>query len=511
MKRVFRSIIDFTKNNKPTIPMDELIANYKNFLKSKINVGVPGDLDKDPFVKLYHWIEDHFREQKDIPSIDYINSKAEIEGEEGILGIIREIALETPLIGSNYKAILKEKYEEQNIALLGKIAQDTWTIANSGMDVKIGRRKRHLKGINEAIQYFGSNARELRLNQVDVKTDSFIRSVQDSKEVREAYRKRKKNPLAIMGMFTLIDKIDEIFKGTKLGDLFIIAAYVAQGKTTFAANIAYNGIFQGLNGIYVSMEMSFAEMRDMFYVLHTCNPDWYSHSKYKNLAGKVEYEDVLYGGLTDLEQEFFEYASEDFEKRDDLGELILIQPKEALTPSLLEMEIYDREAELAEKGKTLDFVIVDYVGLMIQDRDKSYGDFNVDLNNILKRLKNIAMTFKEGRGLRMITPFQVNREGWKEAVKNDGVYKLTALSNANEAERAADQIISLFMTDEMKRSGIMKIGCLKHRKGAQFVPFEATIDFGPRKITDFISKGPSDDGMGIEDINPGISADIPID
>ena len=36
----------------------------------------------------------------------------------------------------------------------------------------------------------------------------------------------------------------------------------------------------------------------------------------------------------------------------------------------------------------------------------------------------------------MLTPFQVNREGWKEAQKNEGVYKITALSGANEAERA---------------------------------------------------------------------------
>jgi len=65
----------------------------------------------------------------------------------------------------------------------------------------------------------------------------------------------------------------------------------------------------------------------------------------------------------------------------------------------------------------------------------------------------------------------------KEAVKNDGVYRLTALSNANEAERSADGVIALFMDSEMKRNGLTKLSCLKHRDGDDFLPFEATIDF----------------------------------
>lgn len=512
MKRIFRSIIDFRKNNKPTIPSEELLKNYKAFISSKVRPGLPGDTDDAPYIKLFHWIEDHHRSYKELPSIEYINEKAEREGEEKILGILRDIARETPFVGSNYRAVLQEKFEEQTTNLLGKIAQDTWTIASSGMDVKIGRRKKHLKGINQAIEYFGSNARKLRLNQISIKTDSLIRSQEDSKEVIETYRKRKKDPLAIMGMFTLIEKIDDVMKGIKLGDLFLVAAYVAQGKTTFVANMAYNGIFQGLNGLFISMEMSFAEMRDMFYVLHTSNPDWHNHPKYRKYAGKISYEDVMYGLLADEEQEFFEYASDDFNKRNELGELILYQPPEALTPSSLEMVIYDYDIELSEEGKSLDFVVIDYVGLMIQDKDKSYGDYNTDLNNIIKRLKNLAMTFKDGRGLRVISPFQVNREGWKKAVKNDGIYDLTALSNANEAERASDGIITLFMTDEMKRSGTAKVTNLKHRKGAVFMPFDLAIDFSSRKVMDFISKGHSDDGMGITDPHhPELSDEINLD
>jgi len=111
------------------------------------------------------------------------------------------------------------------------------------------------------------------------------------------------------------------------------------------------------------------------------------------------------------------------------------------------------------------------------------------LNNMIKWLKNQTITFNNGRGLRIITPFQINREGWKEAVKNEGAYKLTALSNAHEAERSPDQIYALYSTEEMRKSGSIKISWLKNRKtGKSFQPFEASFDGTSKRIQNFIKK-----------------------
>lgn len=502
MKRIFRSIINIKKNGVPTIPLDELAKNYKAFITSRVEAEDPS------YIKMYEWIEAHNRAFKELPSIELLFEKAQEEGNETVIANLEEIA---PLIaywGSDYRAVLKTKFEEQNGDEFRRVMEKTWQAVNSELIIKKGRKKKKIKGIQEAISYFHTETRRFLLNALDIKTEGQIKSTIDSKEVITEYEKRKRDPLSNLGLFTFLDKIDDVFRGTKLGDLFIIAAFVAQGKTTLAVNIAYNGIMQGLNGMFVTMEANYKEMRDMFYVIHTCNPDWYEHSKFKNLAGKISYERVRYGELSDLEQEFFEVASQDFAIKDGFGELHLYQPSEHMTPSRFDMELYDRHAELKERGKTLDFVVIDYVGLMIQDKEVRYGDFNVDLNNIIKRLKNTAINFDNGRGLRVITPFQVNRDGWKDALKNDGIYKLTALSNAHEAERSSDGVIALFMTEEMKRNGIMKICCLKHRDGKDFIPFEAHIDFVSRRITDFIQKKvDSHDGMGIKDISTELKID----
>ena len=497
MKRIFRSIINIPKKDgvTPTIPLEELTKNYKSFLASKLSYEEPS------YITMYTWIESHFRSYRELPSWQLLCERAQADGNEAILANLKEIASEQPYWRSDYLAIIKEKKEEQNKTEFQALVQKTWTVASAGM--KLNKNK-EIKGIPQAISFFAGESRKFRFNSTGIKTDSQIRSQEDANEVIESHRKKKRDPsLANSGLFTFLDPIDGVFRGTKLGELTLVAAFVGQGKSTFVGNLAYNGLWQGLNGLYISLEMSFDEMRNFMYCLHTSNHQWYRHPRFKNLAGKISYERICYGELDELEEEFFDTASLDFATNEDYGEMLLTQPEEALTPALLEMEMYERQAQLAERGKNLDFVVVDYVGLMVQDKKDRYGDFNVDLNNMIKWLKNQTLTFNNGRGLRIITPFQINREGWKEAVKNDGVYRLTALSNAHEAERSPDQIYALYSTDEMRKSGIIKISWLKNRKtGKSFQPFEASFDGMSKRIQNFITKKSDliEDDMAIQEI-----------
>ena len=482
MKKIFRSIIDIPKDGKPTIEQSELCMNYRAFVNSNIQ-------PEDPtYIKIYTWIEAHNRDYKEVPSILLIRQKAEKDGEEGVLASLKDIITETPYIRSNFQAILKEKFEEQCKDNLQQVIQKTWEAANAG--IKIG--KKEVKGILPAVEYFIGESRKFRMGNLTIKTEGDIKSLEDSQQVIETYQKRKENPQAIVGMYTFLDRIDDVCRGLKPGELMMVAAYVKQGKTILTTNLAYSGIAQGLNGLFISLEMNFEEMRDMVYVLHGCNACWANHSKYKNLINKVTYDKVIYGELSEMEQEFFNHISNDFSSRKDFGSLFLYQPTESLTPSKLEMLAYDYNSRLADSGRHLDFIIVDYVGLMVPDKNDRYGDWNIDLNGIIKKLKNLALNFDSGRKIRVITPFQINRTGHKEAEKNDGQFKLSALSNANEAERSSDVIITTYMTEEMKKAGLIKIGCLAHRKGAEFDPFEAKIDFGTKHIKDIIQQNKND-------------------
>jgi len=440
MKKVFRSIIDI----QSSVPMEELVRNYRAFITSRVQAEDPS------YIKLYHWIEAHFREYKEIPSYTLLYKRAEKEGNEGVLVSLRDLVSEVAQIRSNYKEILKDKFEEQCKNNLQDLMQKTYQIASSGL--KTG--KKEIKGIESAIEYFISESRNFRMRNLNTKTEGNIRTEQDRSELMQEYQKSKTDHGVTLSMYSFLDKMDSITRGLKPGELMLVAGFVKHGKTILATNLAYNGIVQGLNGMFVSLEMSFEEMRRSFYTLHTCNPYWLNIPKYKNLIGKIDIEKIIGGELSELEHEFYDTAGKHFINQPDYGQLYMYQPIEDLTPSRLESLAYDYDSQLKDQGKQLDFLVVDYVGLM--HGDKSGSDWNNELNEIIKKLKNLALGFDNGRKIRIISPFQINRTGYKEAEKTEGMFKLTALSNANEAERSADVVVTTYMTEEMKKAKIIK-------------------------------------------------------
>lgn len=485
MVRIFRSIIDIKKDNRSTIEQKDLKQNYRAFLSSNLEPEDPSH------VKIYEWIESHYRNYESLPAIELLMERAQKDGDGATLSSLEEIAKEIPYTEANFLAIVREKFDEQSKNKFQNLLSQTWQVVNSGL--KIGRKKT-IKGISAAMEYFTSEARKLIMNNSSMKTESDIRTDEVGEEVIDSYLEKKNDPGRILGMYSFMQKIDDSARGVKPGELMLIAGFMAQGKTTVSANLAYNGIIQGYNGMFVAMEMGYEEMTDMFYTLHTSNYEWLKNPKFKNMVCQISYNDVCYGELSEQEEEFFIAASRDFYENPEYGHLWVYQPEQKLTPSLLEMKMYEYNARLREEyNQQLDFCVVDYVGLMVPDKNERYGDFNTDLNNTIKRLKTTAMTFDNGRKVRMISPFQVNRDGWRDAQKNDGVFKLTALSNANEAERTSDLIITVYFSREMKRNGIVKIGCLKMRKGAGFDPFEARLDLSTRHLRDLIEKPPTGD------------------
>jgi len=97
MKRIFRSILNVKKGSAPTIPPDELIANYKAFQASKITPEDPS------FITLHDWIEAHHRAHKELPSYELMLDKATKAGNEALIANLKEIQVQRPFWRSDYK------------------------------------------------------------------------------------------------------------------------------------------------------------------------------------------------------------------------------------------------------------------------------------------------------------------------------------------------------------------------------------------------------------------------
>ena len=130
-------------------------------------------------------------------------------------------------------------------------------------------------------------------------------------------------------------------------------------------------------------------------------------------------------------------------------------------------------------------IFVDHVGLMAPR--KWVSSTTERLNEVIRDLKRLAMSFHRGQGTAVVALFQINREGFKTATKRKekggtAYYDLTALSYANECERSADIVTASWVDPDLIKANRVQFQCLKSRDQAPFETFQARVEWPPRRI-----------------------------
>ena len=131
------------------------------------------------------------------------------------------------------------------------------------------------------------------------------------------------------------------------------------------------------------------------------------------------------------------------------------------------------EDEMMEKtGYGLDAVVWDHANLFkFNSSGKRRQNEGSEINEYVSFIRKLSMTFRKDKDtglmkkLSMVILAQVNRDGWKRSVKNKGRYDLRALAEANELERAAQLIFTIFTDDNMKMAKEATVQLLKNRNG----------------------------------------------
>jgi replicative DNA helicase len=483
---IFRSIINFKDAaGQETISQPNLVKNFR-----ALQEHVPDPPEEKAYQILYHYILDHVRtcdtsDDYELPSYELIKKWFEENGDkevEAILSVLEKIRVQQPYIGQDYRKILKQYKQEVDLLKLEQILVTAEKIAKIGLRESKAKNAPLLKGIPDAIDYFARQSRYLRQNVFGLKLESQIVSQEDVTEMKTDYEKVKKDPIEVLGIYTGLDSIDTVCKGLKNTELMLVTAFTSHGKTTFVMHVAYKAIISGFNSAVITLEQSFKEIRQQIYVKHTCNPKFsqepYSikHPEFSKYIGNIALEDIIYGNLDEKEQAFFDAVCTDLIETPGYGKLYLWQPPKAqITVADIEFKLMQIQQELKATGRDLEFAVIDYIsllGLPVEERTK---DPNENQNTIIKQLKRMCLTFNNGKGIRILSPFQASRKGYEEAIEHDGIYSLTALSNAHEAERSSDVVIALFVDKDGRNEGKTKFSCLKNRRHRFFNPFNAIL------------------------------------
>lgn len=267
------------------------------------------------------------------------------------------------------------------------------------------------------------------LNTADLRTLSH--------ESMMMYEKRKENLLEgrKTGILTGIDKLDNTLLGLKGGQLVILAARPAMGKTAFALNIARTAAMSGHPTVIFSLEMSGVSLSDRMLMAH----------------GDFNAAAFRKGALTDTEEVNLSQSV------DCLGELPITVDD---TSGLQIQQISSVAKNLQRKGKC-ELVIIDYLQLVrIKSENRNYS-----------REQEVAETTKFAKGMAkslnvpVVLLSQLSR---KCEERQDKTPILSDLRESGSIEQDADIVLMLHRPayyDRSEEQGMGIVRVAKNRDG----------------------------------------------
>lgn len=342
------------------------------------------------------------------------------------------------------KSLVPMFLEQQGAKELGAVLTDTARILMEG--VRVG--KADLKGFEDARKYLLKHVSGIT-SGVDTSPQGFLSQKMD--KFWKNYQQAKENP--DYGIKSGIRELDAATGGARNGELFTIAGFAKEGKSQVLRNWAYNAaIRQHKNIVYISLEMSLDELMPLFLSLHS------THPKFGNTDG-IKAFSISEGRLSDSEEARLKEVTEDFDMSTEYGLLYILQAPSGSTVSSLRNSLVSLNSVFS-----LDAVFLDYASLLRPD--VAMDTTTMQVTAIYKALKDLALTFNNGRGIPVITAHQTSRAK-REAVDKAGTkrYDMGYLSDASEVERSSDMVAWILRTEELKAAHELRMGMSYFRRG----------------------------------------------
>lgn len=257
-----------------------------------------------------------------------------------------------------------------------------------------------------------------------------------------------------------IPLLDEITGGIKKGDTFLgLLGSAKSFKSYLLRFLVYNQIIQNKNGLFISLEMNEKTIKRHLYSLHANNVDRWGWDK-----PSLTYHKINRKQLTPEEMEFYEDVISDFVNSPQMGELSIIFPTKIYTFDDLKADILEYKNALELKGKTLDYVAIDYLTLIVPTLRRK-ADV-IEVNNMIKALRLFALE----EGFVVMTPIQANRAGFNKIIAIKEVENLSLnladIGSYSEFEKSCTDILYLATNSQMRKANLVKIGSVLHRESA---------------------------------------------
>ena len=426
MKKVLRSLMW-------SDPADRTVAE-ENFLVLKPHVLI--DMTPDA-QNVLNFCTDFFLRHQAAPMWKTVRDHFDATNAVDELILVDEVEHEQVYTGADFKAAFEAEIESQATSKFKKDLREAQGVATQ-------------KGVREAVSFVHSNIEPPpRLD------DQIPVSLQQAKTaILNIYDDRATN-VNRQGIGTGYEWIDTRTGGLYKKQLYIHAGFIGHLKSTFALNVILNSaIDHKWNCLLFITEMPKDDVMMMMAAIHSAHPKFQGQYMLDSF-------NMLRGRMTQQERQHMELIWDDINDPAN-GSIRIIDNNDFRTFS----EIQARTLQEHMKEQ-VDVLWVDYLTrLTPEPKYIKLGMRPVDARNeMLADAKRFAMTFDNGEGLAVCSPFQVNREGLREAKKNEGKLSAAHLFQYNNAEKEADLITYIWFEDEEKATNQPKVGFIKNRYG----------------------------------------------
>jgi len=372
-------------------------------------------------------------------------------------------------------ALLTMKAEEFREDAVLRMLRESSVIVTEGLDVPAkGGKKENRKGAADAVRHIIEklNTGMLRTPGAAITHGSLAG---DAHRIATHYDQII-DPASRFGkpIRTGLDTLDAHVLPTK-GNLVGILGYAKAGKTRFGRTWVYNAICAGYNAMHLSYEQTFMEELPIYACIHSHNEALWDP------AEGLSYSAYREGRLTKIQVLYLkEKLIPDLESGRSLpGQLILRQPTG--TGSWDEAKT---QVEVQHQSTALDLLFVDYITaipVVAQNPTQAY-------NQIIQDAKVWAMSFGDGDGLCVASPFQCNRDSWVKAGQNGGRYDQDAAYMYSQIEKAVDKLYYVYSDDAMDQESCVTLGTCIHRQGANVAPHRVSVRHACGQFRNFRAK-----------------------
>lgn len=235
--------------------------------------------------------------------------------------------------------------------------------------------------------------------------------------------------------------------GLRAGQLIVLAARPAMGKTSLAVQIAAHAALHGTPALVCSQEMAEAELMDRMVALR----------------GRIPLSAVLSGQMSDDEWSRVTAAS---------GELLDAPLCIDEQPALNLLDVRSKVRKVARECGRLGLLVIDYLQLMVGDG----ANRNAEIEQISRGLKQLAKEL----GVPVIALSQLSRKCEERPNKRP---MASDLRDSGAIEQDADVILSLYRDEvynpDSPHKGTAELGVIKCRNGRSggFVPLTFIGEF----------------------------------